>query len=314
MPGAGRHEALRGIALPHLAAEVGQLAAHRAPLHGPVHGQQQLLGGDGLREVVERAGPDRLHGGIDGAVGGDEQDLRLVRTGARQAQHLQPVPVGKHQVREHQLELAGLQGLRGAADVLRGLHVVPVGGEHVLEQAPDRLRRHRPRGCGGRGAWLSVSFRPRYLAIWSRKGPVDSGFTMNPSHPARAARSASCFIAWAVSAITGIRAVPSRDFSTRVASRPSMPGKRHVHEDQVGRPLGGEHDPFLRRGAWITSYPAFSRRITMRARIVGSSSTTSSLLIADAQQYVSARPKTPVRHRTRRDGRCGGMFAVEGWA
>ena len=77
-----------------------------------------------LRHVVVRAELHRADRRLDGAVAGDDDDLRRIGFGAHLLQHLEPVELGHHDVEQRDVVRFGAQRLERGATVGDGVHGV----------------------------------------------------------------------------------------------------------------------------------------------------------------------------------------------
>ena len=97
--------------------------------HRALHGAQYLLAAEQrLRDVVEGAGLDRLHGRVLAALGRQQDDGRVARIGRDRAQRLQRRVFGRAVLREVAADEQHVEGLE------------PLGiAERVVERARRRL-------------------------------------------------------------------------------------------------------------------------------------------------------------------------------
>lgn len=100
------------------------------------HAGDELLGGEGLHEVVVRACGEALHGGLLAGPGGDEEhgDGSGVGVLAHRAQEPEAVEARHHDVRHHEVGALGVEGLEGGQAVGGRLHRPPFPQElaHVV--------------------------------------------------------------------------------------------------------------------------------------------------------------------------------------
>jgi hypothetical protein len=133
-------QVLHGRAVPHrgeglpamvLAPLPVQVLAHgRALRGGSVEKGLEHLEPAGLGDEIVGAELHGLHGGLDGALAGQEDGLRGRLGGARGPQHVDAAAAGHAHVQEEHVEVLVLQGLHGGGTVGQGGH---------LEAAPAQL-------------------------------------------------------------------------------------------------------------------------------------------------------------------------------
>ncbi|AUX48415.1 uncharacterized protein SOCE26_099490 [Sorangium cellulosum] len=119
------------------AAEAGDLAAQPAALDGVLDLLEQVEVVEGLREEAVGAAPHRLDGGLDRAVGREDDDGHVRGALLHLAEHVEPVAVVEAEVDDHGVHgLAGEGGDAAAAGQLRGDPVAVVleaEGEQLAE-------------------------------------------------------------------------------------------------------------------------------------------------------------------------------------
>lgn len=135
--GRGRHEHLARRARDRLRARLVELPLERAPLVDRPHDPpRELVGVEGLGDVVHRAVAQRLHDVGDLAVGGHQDDRRLGRLAADPAQQREPAHLRHLHVADGQVEGVRGQEVRGLRAVARFGHLMPrvdEGARHALE-------------------------------------------------------------------------------------------------------------------------------------------------------------------------------------
>ena len=118
--------------------EADRLLREPERLDGALHAEEQLVGDDGLRHVVEGAEVVRLARALDRAVRRHEDDLRRERPVRERAEALHDVHAGEARHLEVRQDDLGpdLRGLRESfAAVGRGRHAIAL----VLEDHRERL-------------------------------------------------------------------------------------------------------------------------------------------------------------------------------
>ena len=98
-------------------AELAVLAHEPAALDRVAQHRQDFVVLERLREVVERALLGRGDRALDRAERGDHHDRQLVVEPADVVEHLEPVPVGQHQVEQHGVERPVAERSRPSAAV-----------------------------------------------------------------------------------------------------------------------------------------------------------------------------------------------------
>ena len=126
--------ALQREALAHRDLEVVGARTKARLVERATEEEIELVELEGLREVVVRAAPDRLDGGVDRAVRRHDDDGPLRRDLARRRDELEAVDVRHAQVRDDGVErLAQLRERLGARR--RGRHFVAAIGETLRDHA-----------------------------------------------------------------------------------------------------------------------------------------------------------------------------------
>ena len=93
----------KAVALLQGALEVRVLALQPALRDHGVDLDEQLFVVPGLREIIVRAGFDRVHRDFDRPVGGDHDDRRFLIARADLGKHVHAGPVRHHQVEQDQV-------------------------------------------------------------------------------------------------------------------------------------------------------------------------------------------------------------------
>jgi hypothetical protein len=114
-----------------------RLLAAVTPNQG-VEAREQLLEGEGLDQVVVRAGVEPLHPRRDVGSGGEHQNRRAVPTSSHDLTRLHPVEAGHHQVEDDNVRSVALHETEAFLAVGRQRHVEPAQHERSPECLPDR--------------------------------------------------------------------------------------------------------------------------------------------------------------------------------
>jgi hypothetical protein len=125
------------------------LRDERAALQCLAHHPDQLRALERLREEVGGAVLHRLHRFLDRAEGGQHDEVHLGRHGLRPRQQLEPGQARHPEVRQDEVDAAGLQALERGLPVRRQHDRVALAREHAVETlAHGRIIvRHQER-CG----------------------------------------------------------------------------------------------------------------------------------------------------------------------
>jgi hypothetical protein len=94
---------------------------------------EQLLAAEGLGEEVVGAVLHRLHRLLDGAEGGEEDDVHVGRDGLGRPQQLEPGEAGHLEVGDDEVDRPVLQALEGGAAVGGEQHAIPLARQRALE-------------------------------------------------------------------------------------------------------------------------------------------------------------------------------------
>ncbi len=135
--GIAAHHVIEAVPLAQRLPQVAGLARAATGLaERGLHGRQQLLGAEGLPEVVRRLHSQRLDGGVERRVRGDDDCGRAYAPRAQVLEQLNAIGVGEHPVEDQQrgLPLRGGRGKRRSA-IGDALHKVAARAEHPLDAA-----------------------------------------------------------------------------------------------------------------------------------------------------------------------------------
>ncbi len=158
--------AVQRLALPE---PVDQLALR--PLHAHLLGRvlhlevQGLVVGDRLGDVVVGADLDRLDGGVEGGVAGDQDHLDVRLGGLEPAGHVQARPVAQVLVHQRHVDVPRL---RGAGHGLAGRPGQDQGAPLALQEAAEHVQDHRLVVDDEQGCHVSLPKRTR--GRWTRRG------------------------------------------------------------------------------------------------------------------------------------------------
>jgi hypothetical protein len=103
-------------------------------LPGPAHEHVDLGHAVRLRQVVVGSEPNGADRRLDGAVAGDDDDLRWGGLGAQLSQHLQAVQLGHHDVQERDVERLRPERVERRATVVGGRDRVPAADQELVEE------------------------------------------------------------------------------------------------------------------------------------------------------------------------------------
>ena len=119
------------------AAQRRILAGHAPLLQRTLHRVQQLVVVERLDDVVHGAGAQRRDGALEGRVARHHDDrLRAVAL-VDEAQGVQPRAIGKLEVGDHEVEVAGREAAQALLHRRRALHVVALAREQELHDLRD---------------------------------------------------------------------------------------------------------------------------------------------------------------------------------
>ncbi len=116
----GREAIMQGL------LERGGLAPDLGFVERSLEEEHQLLGLEGLGQVVVGALPDGFDGGVDGAEGGHHDDRALGGQAARQRQEVEAIDLRHAQVGDQGVDVIGLEMVRGQRPRTDGLRLEAV--------------------------------------------------------------------------------------------------------------------------------------------------------------------------------------------
>jgi hypothetical protein len=127
------------VARPVLAAQVLQLTNQLLRLEPALDQHLELIEVHRLGDEVERPGLHRPDRRGDIAVGGHDDDRKLLVDLLDLPEHVEPVHVAELQVEEDEIGRAVAQALKGLSPALGAPDLVPGVGESVRNEVTDRL-------------------------------------------------------------------------------------------------------------------------------------------------------------------------------
>src|SRR5581483_9639298 len=113
--GTGRFEQRADFGLLELLFQLGDALLQAPRFDHAVDGVADLLGGEGLRQVVDGAESHRLDGGLEGGEGGDDDDADSWLSAHDFGEEIEPGLVTEPEVEEDDVEAASIQGLERSA-------------------------------------------------------------------------------------------------------------------------------------------------------------------------------------------------------
>ncbi len=96
----------------------------RRLIEADTHAREQLLGHEGLREVVIGSGVERRDAALEVGTTGEKEDgdVPPFGHGPHDPDRVPPVDLGQHRVEQHEVGLRVVQGLHEVGRVVRGAH------------------------------------------------------------------------------------------------------------------------------------------------------------------------------------------------
>ena len=119
--------------------EVGDLLAQVAGFQRLADDDRQFVEVERLVDVVVGAQAHRLDGSLQHAEGGDHDDDQLLVELLGAGEHFQPVHAGELDIEEHQVGHVFLQLAQGVLAGCRGLHLVALLAQRLLQGPADQV-------------------------------------------------------------------------------------------------------------------------------------------------------------------------------
>ena len=134
---APRHDVPEGESLlvPPDGSSVGRLEG--LELDGAANDKEELGRLEGLDEIVLGAEPHGLHRGLDGAIGGHNDDGEVGMLGPDLSHQTHAVQPGQAPVREHEVHVLGFEGVQSFLGALHRQDLVPRKLERAMERAQE---------------------------------------------------------------------------------------------------------------------------------------------------------------------------------
>ena len=107
-----------------------RLARHEQRMHGASDQDLEMRGRERLRQIIERALPQRFHARLDAGIAGHDDHDRVVVRAERRSQQCQPVDPRHVQIREYDIERPALEELQGILAAARDRDVISLVTEH----------------------------------------------------------------------------------------------------------------------------------------------------------------------------------------
>src|SRR5574341_1158935 len=115
---------------------IGDLVFELPELEEPVHGNEQLLVGEGLGQVIEGPVFDGLYGAFDLGVGGDDDHAGLGSKGLRFPEDHEPVMMRKPEIGDDEVEAPLFDGAHALGPVFAQGHGVSLRRQALLHAEP----------------------------------------------------------------------------------------------------------------------------------------------------------------------------------